>query len=1189
VAVDYMTGLGVEIVRRDEVRLVEDADGDGYADKATDFAKGLNSVQGLAYHGDTVFVMHAPFLSALRDRDGDGVADERRDLLSGLGLRPEENPPRLHCANGVVAGHDGWLYLALGDHGCDVPRPEGDRLVLHGGGILRCQPDGRDLHIFATGLRNIYDVALDEDLNVFVRDNENDGGDYMIRIAHSFFGADHGYPYLYLERPGEALPPLADLGRGSSAGGLCYLETAFPPVFRGDLFFCEWGRAVMRYRPDRAGSTFAPLEQVEFAAGAENDPYGFKPTDLAVQRDGSMIVADWADGQRARRGRGRVYRIAPAGGSEPPPGPNPREAGLDAIIARLDSERSSERDDAQAAVERQGHAGTVALREAIRHRRLGARGRSRAVWALAHVEGPAAVPELLDLAQTDPEPRVQVQAVRAVADLTDPVLARHRQDAGQGDAGLAALLAATGRGRDPRVLLEVVTALGRLGWPEAPAWLKTALTDPDPALAHAAMQTLRRSGNWGALLGLLDGPDAGPMRGLALRAVAGCYEPEVVGGLIARLGAEPDPRRRREYADLLTRVANKPGPWTYWGYRPPPRPANAVRWERTGAIEEALDRVLADPDGAVRLAALRRMQREQVASRLETLGSWLRSERDPAAVAAVLDSLRGHPADRTRALLEALARDRVQAAENRQKALATWVAGLDEAGAGRLLDLADSLEAGPVLAAALRHLGSKSRASATPVLVDKLRSTDAGVRAAAVEALSALRAADAGGSVGKLLADPDVSVRRVAAAAVGQLGVRSAADPLLSLVRDADPVLRRASLDSLRLLREPRAVSAAVAALRDRETEAVALRCLEELGGPDQVEEVIAVATRNPTTEVLHQVVRMLTAWGRQDGLPPARRLDLDRAVAGVQGASGVLARWQVAGPLDEDAIATVLGAIAAPESASGPLPGVPSGWEAQLATGADSRLRLQSAPGGPAGSSWLACTDLDLPEPASVQFLASSGGPLRVWLNGRLVHRGDDVRPFEADSERFDVALGRGLNRVAVAVAPTKGAAEFHLRFRRRGSTAERERLMQLALSRPGNAERGRTVFFNPEKSPCLKCHRLRDQGAAIGPDLTGVGGRFPRAYLIESVLEPSRTIAPSFETVAVALSDGRVLTGVRTAESETALTLADRDGRAHVLAKADIEAQRPQELSLMPDGLEKQLTADEFVDLIAFLVGQK
>src|SRR5438132_6284859 len=114
VAIDYLTGLGTEIIRRDEIRLVEDTDGDGYADKATVFAKGFNSIQGLAYSGGTLYVMHAPFLTALRDTKGTGMADERRDLLTGLGLMPEKNPSRLHCANGVGAGPHRWLYLAMG-------------------------------------------------------------------------------------------------------------------------------------------------------------------------------------------------------------------------------------------------------------------------------------------------------------------------------------------------------------------------------------------------------------------------------------------------------------------------------------------------------------------------------------------------------------------------------------------------------------------------------------------------------------------------------------------------------------------------------------------------------------------------------------------------------------------------------------------------------------------------------------------------------------------------------------------------------------------------------------------------------------------------------------------------------------------------------------------------------------------
>ena len=85
---------------------------------------------------------------------------------------------------------------------------------------------------------------------------------------------------------------------------MCYLEWQFPPEYRGNLFFCEWGRSVVRYPLQRAGSGFAPVKEIEFAAGDPKDPYGFRPTDIVVQRDGTIMVSDWADGQRPKRGRG---------------------------------------------------------------------------------------------------------------------------------------------------------------------------------------------------------------------------------------------------------------------------------------------------------------------------------------------------------------------------------------------------------------------------------------------------------------------------------------------------------------------------------------------------------------------------------------------------------------------------------------------------------------------------------------------------------------------------------------------------------------------------------------------------------------------------------------------------------------------------------------------------------------------
>jgi putative heme-binding domain-containing protein len=1193
VAVDYMTGLGTEIIRRDEIRLIEDTNGDGYADKATVFAEGFNSIQGLAYHDGTVYVMHAPHLTAVRDTKGTDKADERRELLTGLGLPPEKDQIRLHNANGVVAGHDGWLYLALGDRGCDVKRPEGDRLVYEGGGILRCRPDGRDLHVFATGLRNIYDVALDEELNVFVRDNENDGGDYKIRVCHSFFGADHGYPYLYYERPNEALPPLADLGLGSSAGGACYLERQFPAEYRGNLFFCEWGRAVVRYRPQRSGATFAPLTESDFAAGAPKDPYGFKPTDLVVAGDGSLFIADWADGQRPRRGRGRIYQVHYVGkvGEKPAErnlaSPGGRASEVEQLIARLDSESYFERCQAQEAIERQKEKGTSAVAEALKKKELSVRGRLHVVWVLAKVEGPKAVEKLFELAKTDADPRVQAQAVRALADLTDPVLVRHRLAAAPGDATLAARLADLAAGRDARVLLEATIALGRLRWPDAPAWLRKNLKQPDPALAHAAQWTLRRAGNWPAILKLLDEPSAEPIRAIAQRAAADQYNSVVVDGLIERLKKEADASRRRDYADLLTRVYKKPAAWVYWGFRPPPRPANSVTWERTEAIEQALDRVLADADRAVRLDVLRRMVREKVPARTATLAAWLKDERQADNVMALLTALGARPAGESRPHLESVLRDREQSLANRLLAVSLFVQGLNAPNEDRLLRVAEAVEDGPVLAEVFRAIGKRRQPrTAGPLLVRKLTSSDAEVRASALGALAELEVPEAREPIGKLLGDPDARVRSAAALAAGKLTLHPAADPLLKLANDADAEVRRASLEALRRLREPRARPVALAALGDRATALTALEFLGELGGPEDVAAITALVRRQPAVDVLAAAGKVLTGWAAKEGLPAAGRQAIEQALAEIPAGSGILLGWYVYGPLAADAAAEQAARLTAGQAL--PTGKDPSaGWKLQLSAGIDVRVQLGRVPN--ADNTWLAYSEVAASEPAPVELLTASSGLETIWLNGKEVfqrRRPSAIGPYP---DRFEANLTQGVNRVLVRLTGVKGPAEFQLRLRRKSATADQERLTLAALSRAGNPERGRQVFLNAEKSLCVKCHRVGEQGERVGPDLTGLGSRFAKVYLVESILEPSRTVAPSFETLVVALKGGKVVSGVKTAETEASVTVVDNQAQKHVLARSDIAEQQKSPVSTMPDGLEKKLTEDEFVDLIAFLANLK
>ena len=264
------------------------------------------------------------------------------------------------------------------------------------------------------------------------------------------------------------------------------------------------------------------------------------------------------------------------------------------------------------------------------------------------------------------------------------------------------------------------------------------------------------------------------------------------------------------------------------------------------------------------------------------------------------------------------------------------------------------------------------------------------------------------------------------------------------------------------------------------------------------------------------------------------------------------------------------------------------AGWWTLFATGAEAHALL-TPKGAAQDTVWCAYTDLLVPQASAVEFLASSHGSLQVWLNGQLLHRREQPRTYQIDSDRFAGSLVQGANRLFVQTGPGAGPVDFHLRFRRKSAKADHERLAQAALTRAGNAERGRKIFFHSEKSLCIKCHQLGKQGERIGPELTGVGNRFSRIHIVESILEPSRTIAPSFGTLVVSLKNGKTLTGVRVLETETMLTLADNQGQKHVLAKADIEEQQPSPVSTMPEGLEQRYTENEFVDLIAFLESQK
>jgi putative heme-binding domain-containing protein len=132
------------------------------------------------------------------------------------------------------------------------------------------------------------------------------------------------------------------------------------------------------------------------------------------------------------------------------------------------------------------------------------------------------------------------------------------------------------------------------------------------------------------------------------------------------------------------------------------------------------------------------------------------------------------------------------------------------------------------------------------------------------------------------------------------------------------------------------------------------------------------------------------------------------------------------------------------------------------------------------------------------------------------------------------------------------------------------------------GEAELGSELFHKVQK--CITCHRVGDVGGSIGPNLSDVGKRTKRAYLLESIVVPSAKIVKGYETQVVVLADGRVVTGTVQSEDEYEVVIADARTQTKI-EKDDIDDRVASNISTMPS-LANLLTVDDVRNLIAYLV---
>jgi len=610
VGVDKQGSLGKEPGQGKVLRLI-DTDGDGVADRINEFAS-MDHPRGLLFDNHVLWVLHPPFLSVFRDDDRDGTADRHEVLIKGISTDQVNRRGADHTTNGIRLGIDGWIYIAVGDFGfVKATGRDGRQLTRRGGGILRVRPDGSEMEVFSWGQRNILDVSIDPFMNIFTRDNTNDGGGWDIRVTHVQQSALYGYPSLYLNFTDEIMPPLADYGGGSGCGSLFLHDLRWPDGYGKTLYTCDWGRSeIYRHNLPTRGPTFAAHQEVFLKLP--------RPTDLDVDGSGRMYVASWKNGKFKYEGPnvGFVARVTPTD-FVPRPFPRLGDVTDQQLVGYLASPSAVYRLHSQRELLRRGpDDGRIDRVSALAaDGKAAGFARAAAVFTLGQFKHREVIPRLLKLVGQDP---VREFALRSLTDRTG----RLKQ------VPTAPFVAALSD-KNPRVRAQALISLGRLGRVEtAKAILPQTIrapgssaptkaprfNQPDPGrvIPHLAVRALVAVGGVDACLKALDGP----YHDGAQWALKSMHNRQAVNGLIARLSTQRDDARRQATLTTLVRLfhreAEYKGDW--WGTRPDRSGPyyDRARWEMSDAIAGVIQTVLADNDTTTSKHLLAELARHKV-------------------------------------------------------------------------------------------------------------------------------------------------------------------------------------------------------------------------------------------------------------------------------------------------------------------------------------------------------------------------------------------------------------------------------------------------------------------------------------------------------------------------------------------------------------------------------------------------
>lgn len=584
-----------------------DKDNDGLMDHSTEFCS-VDHVRGVVYRDGNVWVCHPPFLSVFRDDNGDGVADRQQQLVTGLTTDLVNTRGGDHTTNGIRMAIDGWIYIGDGDYG--IPKAkgvDGSTVVLRGGGILRVRPDGTELEIFASGLRNPFDIGIDSQLNMFTRDNTNDGGGWDTRVSQLFQSAEYGYPRLFANFSDEIMPTLGSFGGGGGTGSLFIDNDYWPSNYNKSLFTGDWGRSAVFHHPMVVNNPTFDITQEDFVSIP-------RATGMDIDALGNLFIASWWSGEASvyvGPHVGFVARVSP-NKTQPKTFPLLKSLSAHELVELLGSKNSVARFHAQGEFLRRAdeRSNVNVLHSIVFNKEFLPEGRIAALFALKQIQGTKSHPVLIELLK---DPQLREFAVRALTD-------RKTQLADLDSKLFVPYLA----DESPRVRAQAIISLGRIGDKSIATSLiplthqinearpDAAVSHPEQIIPHLAVRSLIQLEADEACLDAVTGDH---WRG-ALRALREMHTRQTVDGLTDLLTSTIDSERRQEVLITLIRLYRQETPYdgSWWGIRPDTTGPyyDPIEWEESPKIKNILTTLIQRSTGIETKRLMEELRRHRV-------------------------------------------------------------------------------------------------------------------------------------------------------------------------------------------------------------------------------------------------------------------------------------------------------------------------------------------------------------------------------------------------------------------------------------------------------------------------------------------------------------------------------------------------------------------------------------------------